>query len=256
MSEWLALVLIILATCGAVFLFAVIRQRRAGTTDDPSQTPDVIEYMTMMLGVVYAIVLGLAIAGVWEARGSAEDWVRQEAQALHEMDQRAGVFPPEVRDEIRADITGYVDYVLEDEWPLLVDHGELGAEGDVLLREMRELITGREPTTVRETESYQGMIDQLARVDEARVGRAQSAEPTMPLAVWIGLISGAVAVIGMVFVLQIRRSGRELLLAGMFTAMIAFLLFLVYHFDAPYSRGLNDVTESYTRHFPEAGGAS
>ncbi|TDC20964.1 DUF4239 domain-containing protein [Streptomyces sp. 8K308] len=253
MSEWLALTVIILVTCGAVFLIIVFRQRRVGESDDPSETPDVIEYMTMMLGVVYAIVLGLAIAGVWEARGAAEEWVRQEAQALHEMDVRAGVFPAEVRDEIRADVTAYVDYVLDEEWPLLRDEGELGDRGDELLLRLREVVTGREPTTVRETEAYQGLVDQLARVDEARVGRGQSAEPTMPLAVWIGLVSGAAVVIGMVFVLQIRRSARELLLAGLFTAMIAFLLFLVWHFDAPYARGLDDVTETYTALFPHAG---
>ena len=47
----------------------------------------------MMIGVVYAIVLGLAIAGVWEARGAAQESVRQEAQALHEISERVQVYP-------------------------------------------------------------------------------------------------------------------------------------------------------------------
>ena len=85
MSEWLVLAIAVGATCLLVVVAVVLRQRRAGQDDDPSETPDVIEYMTMMIGVVYAIVLGLAIAGVWEARGAADVWVRQEAQALYEV---------------------------------------------------------------------------------------------------------------------------------------------------------------------------
>jgi hypothetical protein len=112
-SEWLALVIIICATCGVVLLVAVLRQRRAGDEDDPSETPDVIEYMTMMLGVVYAVVLGLAIAGVWEERGAAEEWVFQETQALHEISQRAEVFPPDVRDGIRGRVDAYVSHTVK-----------------------------------------------------------------------------------------------------------------------------------------------
>jgi hypothetical protein len=254
-SEWLALVIIICATCGVVLLVAVLRQRRAGDEDDPSETPDVIEYMTMMLGVVYAVVLGLAIAGVWEERGAAEEWVFQETQALHEISQRAEVFPPDVRDGIRGRVDAYVSHTVNDEWPHMVAHGELTGRGDALLRELRETITGREPLTVREVESYQGMIDQAAAVDEARTARGQSAGPTMPRVVWIGLFTGGGVVVGMVFALQIQRSPREMVLAGLFSALIAFLIYLVWYFDSPYARALEDASETFSALFPQAADA-
>ncbi|MFC9018112.1 hypothetical protein ACFTZG_18465, partial [Streptomyces albidoflavus] len=104
MSEWLVLTLAMAAVCAVVVLVTTLRHRRVGDDDDPSETPDVIEYMTMMIGVVYAIVLGLAIAGVWEARNAAEDHVRAEAQALHEVSERVRIYPADVRDRIRADV--------------------------------------------------------------------------------------------------------------------------------------------------------
>ena len=76
MSEWLVLTLAMAAACAVVLTIVVINNRRIPEDDDPSETPDVIEYMTMMIGVVYAIVLGLAIAGVWEARSAAQETVR------------------------------------------------------------------------------------------------------------------------------------------------------------------------------------
>jgi high-affinity Fe2+/Pb2+ permease len=74
----------------------------------------------------------------------------------------------------------------------------------------------------------------------------------MPGVVWFGLITGAVVTIGMVFALQIRRTARELVLAGLFSALIAFLLFLIWDFDAPYSRGIAASMEPFTHLFPQA----
>jgi len=250
--EWLGLLVLTAATCGLVLLLAVLRHRRGTGKDDPSETPDVIEYLTMMLGVVYAIVLGLAIAGVWEARGEAGQYARQEAQALHEMDQRAAVFPAEVREDIRGRIRDYVGHVVDVEWPHMADQGELTDRGDRLLGDLRTAVIAREPQTVREVESYQGLLDQAALVDEARAGRGDSAEGTLPGLVWFGLITGAVVAVGMVFFLQIQRSARELILAGLFSALLAFLLFLVWHFDAPYAHGLADADEVFTAYFPAA----
>ena len=89
MSEWLVLTIAM-----AVGLCRRPDHRRPQQPRDRRgrrsvRDPDVIEYMTMMIGVVYAIVLGLAIAGVWEGRSAAQESVRLEAQALHEVSERA-----------------------------------------------------------------------------------------------------------------------------------------------------------------------
>ena len=80
MPEWLVLTLAMLAACAVVVIITFVRHRAAPEDEDPNETPDVIEYMTMWIGVVYAIVLGLAIAGVWEARSAAQDHVQAEAR--------------------------------------------------------------------------------------------------------------------------------------------------------------------------------
>ncbi len=254
MSEWLFLATIVLATCGIVVLLAVLRQRRVGEDDDPSETPDVMEYMTMMIGVVYAIVLGLAIAGVWEANSAAGAHVQQEAQALHEISQQVQIFPDDVSEDVREAIDAYVDYAVNEEWDHMVDHGELTARGNDLLNGVRTAVTQYEPTTVGEVTAYQGMVDRLSVATEGRAGRAESAQPTMPQVVWIGLFTGAVVVIGLVFMLQIQQTTRQLVVAGLFSTLISFLLYLVWFFDAPYARALGDATEAFTTLFPEATG--
>ncbi|MER5934734.1 hypothetical protein [Streptomyces sp. NPDC002054] len=256
MSEWLVLSIAMAAACAVVLSIAFFNHRRIGEDDDPNETPDVIEYMTMMIGVIYAIVLGLAIAGVWEARGGAQEYVRQEAQALHEVSIRSQVYPAEVRAKIRSDVDAYVTYVVGTEWKEMADSGRITDKGTELLERIRRDVTDYQPQTDHEGQAYQPLVDQVAAADDARSGRAQSAGATMPGVVWFGLIIGALVTVGMIFALQIRRSFRELVLAGLFSALIAFLLFLIWDFDAPFSRGIAATAEPFLQQFPhlELGG--
>ena len=254
MSEWLVLALAMAAACVVVLIVALVRHRAAREDEDPSETPDVIEYMTMMIGVVYAIVLGLAIAGVWEARSVAQDHVQTEAQALHEISERVRVYPPDVRDRVRGDIDAYVGYVVGTEWRTMADHGRVTVEGGRLFARVRADVTDYEPRTDFEAQAYQPLVDQVTVADTARSSRADSTGATMPGVVWFGLISGGVVTVGMVFALQIRRTARELILAGLFSSLIAFLLFLIWDFDAPYSRGITASAEPFTALFPNLPG--
>lgn len=254
MSEWLVLALAMAAACLVVLAVTLVRHRTVGEDDDPSETPDVIEYMTMMIGVVYAIVLGLAIAGVWEARGAAQNHVQTEAQALHEISERVRVYPPEVRERIRADVDTYVGHVVGKEWQVMSDQARLTDRGAELLAVVRADVTDYRPKTDFEAQAYQPLLDQLAAADAARNARADATGATMPGVVWFGLLTGALVTIGMVFALQIRRTTRELVLAGLFSALIAFLLFLIWDFDAPYSRGIAASADPFLTLFPKAGG--
>ncbi|KJY28505.1 MULTISPECIES: DUF4239 domain-containing protein [unclassified Streptomyces] len=256
MSEWLALAIAMLAACAVVVAVVLLRHRRAGADEDTDETPDVIEYMTMMIGVVYAIVLGLAIAGVWETRGVAQDDVFREAQALHEVSERAQVYPVEFRDKIRADVDAYVSYVVDVEWTYMRENGEISDRGTELLDKLRTDVATRPPASDLEAQAYQPVLDRISVADDARNARGQNAGPSMPGVVWFGLIVGAVVTVGMVFALQIRRSTRELILAGAFSALIAFLLFLIWDFDDPFGRSVSVTTQTFTDLFPGLGGGS
>ncbi|WP_329179322.1 bestrophin-like domain [Streptomyces sp. NBC_01477] len=238
MSQWVVLLIAMIAVCAVVITVVVLRQRRIAEDDDPSETPDVIEYMVMMIGVIYAIVLGLAIAGVWEGRGGAQADTLAEAQALHEVKVRVQVYPPAVRDKVRADVDAYAAFVADKEWPYMRSHGELSPRGTQLLDQVRTDVTQFDPKSDLAAQAYQPVVDEVAAADMARASRGQSVGATMPGVVWFGLITGALVTVGLIFTLQIRRSAKELLLAGLFSALIAFLLFLIWDLDAPFGSGL------------------
>ncbi|MET9696368.1 hypothetical protein ABZY31_05520 [Streptomyces sp. NPDC006529] len=250
MSEWLVLAIAMALVCALVLACTALRHRRVAADEDTSETPDVIEYMTMMVGVVYAIVLGLAIAGVWEARGAAEDTVRREAQSLYEVTQRADVYPAPVRDRIRGEVDAYVTHTVTVDWPLLTSGANASPKGAALLGALRSDVTHQSPATELQAQAYQPLLDQIATADDARHSRTQSSGATLPGVIWFGLLTGGLVTIGLIFTLQIRRSGRELLLAGLFSGLIVFLLFMVWSFDAPYGREGIDSAAPFQDLFP------
>ncbi|MET8546180.1 hypothetical protein ABZW03_36955 [Kitasatospora sp. NPDC004799] len=249
MSEWVALIIAMASACAVVVAVVVLRQHRP-IEESTDETPDVIEYITMMIGVVYAIVLGLAIAGVWEARGAAQDDLFREAQSLREVSDRAVVYPVEFRDQVRADVDAYVSYVVNTEWDYMKKNGEITEKGDQLLQKLQNDVATRPPASDLESQSYQPIMDRISQTSEARDSRGQNAGPTMPGVVWLGLIGGAVVTVGMLFALQIRRTPRELTLALCFSVLIAFLLFMIWDFDNPFSRSVSVTTQPFEDLFP------
>ncbi|MFE4666951.1 hypothetical protein ACFRI7_22065 [Streptomyces sp. NPDC056716] len=234
MPEWLIYTLAAVLVCAFVVAATSMRHRRVAADEDTSETPDVLEYMVMMVGVVYAIVLGLAIAGVWEARGAAEDTVRREAQALYEIDQRLDVYPAEFRSQVRERIDAYARHAVTAEWAAMERDEEPGPTGAELLSRIRADLAHRTPADELQAQAYQPLLDEVAAADVARHERLDSAGTTLPGVVWFGLVAGGAVILGLLFTLQIRRSTRELVLASAFSALVVFLLFLVWSFDAPF----------------------
>ncbi|MEU9865191.1 hypothetical protein AB0D99_30430 [Streptomyces sp. NPDC047971] len=246
MPEWLVYTLASVLVCVLVVTATVVRHRRVAADEDTSETPDVLEYMVMMVGVVYAIVLGLAIAGVWEARNAAEDTVQREAQALYEIDQRLDVYPASFRTQIKGHIDAYARHAVTSEWPALKDGAPVDGTGAELLGRIRSDIAHRTPADELQAQAYQPLLDQVAAADDARHQRLDTAGTTLPAALWIGLVAGAMVTLGLLYTLQIRRSARELLLATTFSALVVFLLFLVWSFDAPLGHSGTDSAQPLT----------
>ena len=129
----------------------------------------------------------------------------------------------------------------------------IGTVGSVVVALV--MVAGCDSSTERGRDAnYVAVSPQVAAADDARGARGQNAGATMPGVVWFGLITGALVTVGLIFTLQIRRTFRELLLAGLFSALIAFLLFLIWDFDAPFGRAISATTAPFLDLFPHATG--
>ncbi|GGV41646.1 membrane protein [Streptomyces longisporoflavus] len=246
MIESFAVVLGVALLAGAVVL---IKHRFWPPGPDEEPREDVAEYISMMVGVLYALVLGLALVSVWDTNSGAEDHAATEASAAHQIHLLAAGLPAGQDARMRGEIETYIRHVTETEWPAMAEGTPLGPTGWRLLNDVRA--TGQVPADATPAQQATGQetLAQLSTLDEARRGREADATERLSPVIWFGLIVGGGLTIAFMFMFGVQRSFTHLVMVMGLSALITFTVLLIYQLDSPF-QGLFAVdTTPFTRYF-------
>ncbi|MFG3227270.1 hypothetical protein ACGF07_21105 [Kitasatospora sp. NPDC048194] len=213
---------------------ALLNSRKARSASDEEVRDDTAEYLTMMVGVLYALVLGLALVSVWETKDSADTNVSAEAGALHQTYLLADGLPPAAAQRARSAVDTYAAYVRHDEWPMMEQRKPLGPHGWTLLHDVQTAWTDFEPTTNAQQQVDQLAFAQISAAYQGRHGREAAAGGGMSGVMWFGLIAGGALTLGLMFLFGIERTRTHLVLATGFTSLIAFVVVLIYALNSPF----------------------
>lgn len=222
---------------------------------DPHEEPreDVAEYISMMIGVIYALVLGLALVAVWDTRSSAESDVQNEASALHQVYLLSDALPPAAQKQARETANAYANYVTTVEWRDMAHRKPLGDEGWKMLNKLRDIYQTTEPAKAAEQSATQEALSQISNLDEARMGRESDSHSTMSPVLWAGLFIGGALTVGFMFMFGVQRRATHLIMVMGLSGFIVFLILLIYQLDMPFSGVLQVGTSDFTRYFPGMG---
>jgi hypothetical protein len=248
MIETLAIVLGV-AMLAATVVLVKHRYWPMGPDDEPRE--DVAEYISMMVGVLYALVLGLSLVSVWDAQSSAEDHAQAEAGAAHQIRLLADGLPAPQGERVREDVTAYVRHVTHDEWPAMSEGRPLGQQGWQLVGQVRTALQTQLPAdaTPGQQLSAQEALAQLSTLDDARRGREADAGDSMSPVLWFGLIVGGLLTVAFMFMFGVSRSFTHVVMVMGLSGLITFTVLLIYQLDAPFS-GLFAVDDTpFTRYF-------
>ncbi|MCF3123761.1 DUF4239 domain-containing protein [Streptomyces silaceus] len=246
MIESIAIVLGV-ALCAAVVVLIKHRFHPMGPDEEPRE--DVAEYISMMVGVLYALVLGLALVTVWDTHSSAEDHVAAEAGAAHQIHLLAAGLPASQADRMRQEVEAYVRHVTDIEWPTLAEDAAPDPLGWQLLERVRASAQLPDHATPAQQATGQETLAQLSTLDEARRGRESDAGQRLSPVIWFGLVVGGVLTIAFMFMFGVRRSFTHVVMAMGLSGLIAFTALLIYQLDSPFG-GLFAVDASpFVRHF-------
>src|SRR5918911_1580092 len=138
--------LLIVAVAMLVAVGGLVLFQRLYSTERRKQHNDVAGFIYAVLGVAYAVLLGLMLIAVWE------QWNAADATTSDEANEVAGIFwfahalpQPEGR-HIQELARTYAQVVVEDEWPLMAQ-GRSSPKAWDTLDELRATILGLKPTT-------------------------------------------------------------------------------------------------------------
>jgi hypothetical protein len=89
------------------------------STDQRKQHNDVAGFIYAVLGVAYAVLLGLMLIAVWEKWNAAEALTTDEANELAGIFWYAHALPQPEGRHIQELVRSYDQVVVEEEWPLM-----------------------------------------------------------------------------------------------------------------------------------------
>lgn len=204
--------------------------------DSLKASSDSLGTFVQTLGGIYAVLLAFVVIVVWGQFNDARSFVDREANALVDLHRTASGLPPDTRTVIQKELREYVDAVIHDEWQAMNkgDHATI------------ERITGRldhvwtaihtcDPRNECQQAMHSEVLSRFNDLTEHRTNRLNTAGSRIPIALNVLLYTGALIMIGSVYLLAFDRFWLHAAVTGLMAGAIAHILFLIYDLDHEFS---------------------
>lgn len=184
------------------------------------------------LGTVYAVLLAFVVFVVWSQFNDARGQVEREANELVDLYRCASGLPAGSRERVQRRLAAYVDGVLEREWAAMACGDERAFEelSDTLDRLWDDLHTA-EPETDCAKAIHADMLVRFNDLSDARTNRLTTALLKIPLAMKFLLYTGAVALVGSMYLLAVEQMWLHAVLTGALAGALSHVLYVIHDLD-------------------------
>jgi hypothetical protein len=197
------------------------------------QHNDVAGFIYAVLGVIYAVLLGLMVVAVWEQWEVAKATADDEASSLAEVFWIADRLPEADGHHIQELCRAYAREVVDEEWSLMEQEKSSPRAWD-LLDDLRASLQDFDPSTPGEQVLYEQSLERMRDLADDRRDRLLEAEEGLPIILWVVLITGAIIVVGFTYLFGLESTVIHLLMVGSLAMVIALVLFTVSALNYPF----------------------
>jgi Protein of unknown function (DUF4239) len=197
------------------------------------QHNDVAGFIYAVLGVVYAVLLGLMVVAVWEEWDTALGTVDDEASALAEIFWIADRMPESEGRHIQELASSYARVVVNEEWPLMERKKSSPRAWD-LLDEIRASLQGFDPSTPAQQVLYEQGFERMRDLADARRDRLLEAKHGLPAILWVVLVTGGILVVSFTYLFGLDSTLVHVLMVAALALIIALVLFTVAALNFPF----------------------
>jgi uncharacterized membrane protein YraQ (UPF0718 family) len=194
---------------------------------------DVAGFIYAVLGVAYAVLLGLMVVAVWQDWEAARDSETQEANELSAVFWLAHGLPESEGRHIQELARDYARVEVRQEWPLM-QHGKTSPKAYELLDEMRASVESLHPTNEAQTVLYDNLLQRLHELGDARRARLLQAQEGLPAILWAVLLVGGGITVGFTYLFGLRSTTVHVLMVAALALVIGLVLFTVAALDYPF----------------------
>ena len=197
------------------------------------QHNDVAGFIYAVLGVAYAVLMGLILIAVWEQWEAAKITADDEANEVAEVFWVAHRLPQPEGRHIQELARSYAQVVVEEEWPLMAQ-GKVSPKAWDLLDEMRGSIQGLDPSTDAQQVLYDQGLERVHDLSDARGERLLEVKEGVPGILWVVLLVGGVVTVGFTYLFGLDNTTTHMLMVAALTLVISLTLFTVAALDYPF----------------------
>ena len=197
------------------------------------QHNDVAGFIYAVLGVVYAVLLGLVVVAVWEEWNAAAVTADDEASSLAEIFWIADRMPGSKGHHIQELARSYARVVVNEEWPLMEQEKSSPRAWD-LLDDIRASLQNFDPSTPAQQVLYEQSLERMHALAGARRNRMMEAQQGLPIILWVVLIIGGTIVVGFTYLFGLESTVIHLLTVASLALVIALVLFTVAALNYPF----------------------
>ena len=204
---------------------------------------EVVGFVYAVVGVTYAVLLGLVVISAWGTLDQAKANTYTECDALIWLDWYAYSLPQPQHAVIEAELKQYTVAVISIEWPQMA-HQHDSPEAWSIYQQIHKDVQNQQPTTLAEVARYQVAVNAADQLGAARRQRLNQAAEGIPGLLWAALIMGGVITIGFAFLFGMKSIATHALVMFSITLLIGGLLLVIYEVNAPFT-GLKVGSEAY-----------
>ena len=230
--------LLLVAVATIVAVVGMVLVQRLVATERRKQHNDVAGFIYAVLGVSYAVLLGLMLIAVWEQWNAAEEVASDEANELAGIFYFAHALPQPEGRHIQELVRDYAQVVVEEEWPAM-EQGRASPKAWDTLDELRGTILGLAPPTAAQQvlysqARYNEVLEQLHGVGDARRERLLAASGGLPTILWVVLIGGGIITIAFTYLFGLESTSVHTLMVAALALVLSLSLFTIASLDHPF----------------------
>ena len=194
---------------------------------------DVAGFIYAVLGVAYAVLLGLMVVAVWQDWQAAEDTATEEANELAAVFWLAHYLPESQARDVQELARSYARVVIQEEWPLM-RQGKASPKAWDLLDELRGSLVELHPTTDAQVVLYDNELQRIHELGDARRARLLKADEGLPAILWVVLLLGGAIVVSFTYLFGLRSTTVHTLMVAALALSIGLVLFTIGALDYPF----------------------
>lgn len=235
LPDWLILLLFaVTSVCTCWALMLLLKPLAVRWFDDNHEIRNsIIDILIAGTGLFYGLLLGLIAVGAYTNYSNADDAVAHEADTAGVLYRDVSNFPEPQRSELRADISHYIEVVINKEFPS-AHEGKLLAAATPVATKIQSEIASFGPTNFAGNALDNETFRQFANFIDARNQRLNQMTSGLPGTLWFVLIAGAIINLALVAMLGMNKISAHLTLSAMFALFLSLMLFLIADLDHPF----------------------